>query len=115
MAVLALLQQSIPPGLIYGGIVAVVLFIIFAMIASRYTKVPPNMVMVVSGGLGQTIKQTDGRRRKLGFRIIKGGGTFVWPVIERVDTLSLEVMTIDVRTPEVYTLEGVPVLCDGVA
>jgi flotillin len=115
MAVIALLQLGLPPGLLYGGIIAVVLFVIFAMIANRYTKVPPNMVMVVSGGLGQTIKQSDGRRRKLGFRIIKGGGTFVWPVIERVDTLSLEVMTIDVRTPEVYTQLGVPVIVDGVA
>ncbi|MDQ3022845.1 MAG: SPFH domain-containing protein [bacterium] len=101
-------------GLIVGGVV--VFIVVTLMIwASRYTKVPPNMVMVVSGGLGQTIKQADGRRRKLGFRIIKGGGTFVWPVLERVDTLSLEVMTIDVRTPEVYTQLGVPVLVDGVA
>jgi flotillin len=114
MAEMALLQLAVNP-LTIGVALAIILFVITAMIASRYTKVPPNMVMVVSGGFGQTIKAADGRRRKLGFRIIKGGGTFVWPVLERVDTLSLEVMTIDVRTPEVYTFEGVPVLCDGVA
>ena len=38
-----------------------------------------------------------------------------WPVIEKVDMLSLELLTIDVQTPEVYTSKGVPVKVDGVA
>ena len=50
-----------------------------------------------------------------GFRIVKGGGTFVCPVVEKVDILSLELLTIDVQTPEVYTSKGVPVNVDGVA
>jgi len=50
-----------------------------------------------------------------GFRIVKGGGTFVLPVLEKVDVLSLELLTIDVQTPEVYTSKGVPVKVDGVA
>jgi flotillin len=37
------------------------------------------------------------------------------PVIERVDDLSLELMTIEVTTADVYTSEGVPVTVDGVA
>ena len=52
---------------------------------------------------------------KVGFRIVKGGGTFVWPIFEKVDMLSLELLTIDVQTPEVYTSKGVPVKVDGVA
>src|SRR5256712_7144437 len=50
-----------------------------------------------------------------GFRIVKGGGTFVIPVVEKVDILSLELLTIDVQTPEVYPSKGVPVRVDGVA
>src|SRR5208283_5086617 len=51
-----------------------------------------------------------------GFRIVKGGGTFVWPVFEKVDKLSLELLTIDVtQQQDVYTSKGVPVLVDGVA
>ena len=57
----------------------------------------------------------DGRTSKVGFRIVRGGGTFVMPVVERVDILSLELMTIDVKTPEVYTIQGVPIMVDGVA
>jgi flotillin len=57
----------------------------------------------------------DGTAREVGFRIVKGGGRFVWPVYEKVDILSLEILTIDVQTPEVYTSKGVPVRVDGVA
>jgi len=114
---LSLLQVSAPSvpvaGIVIG--VVVVVFVIIMIWASRYTKVPPNAVMVVTGGRGQWVRRTDGSRAKLGFRLIKGGGTFVWPVVERVDTLSLELMTIDVKTPEVYTVMGVPVIVDGVA
>jgi flotillin len=37
------------------------------------------------------------------------------PIFEKVDLLSLELLTIDVQTPEVYTSKGVPVKVDGVA
>lgn len=112
-----LLQVELPS--ISVGVIITLLvvafFVVVSIFASRYTKVPPNKVMVISGGFGKTIRLADGRPKKLGFRMIKGGGTFVWPIIERVDSLSLEVMTIDVRTPEVYTQQGVPVIVDGVA
>lgn len=114
LAALLLQLQGLPWGLI-GGAIAIAVIILIAIILGRYTKVPPNTVMVVSGGFGQTIRRADGTRDKLGFRIIKGGGTFVVPVLERVDMLSLELMTIDVKTPEVYTQMGVPVMVDGVA
>jgi flotillin len=104
------------PMFIAAGVVAI-LFIIFLFIgiwASRYTKVGPNQVLVVSGGKHQVI-DADGTARNVGFRIVKGGGTFVMPVKEKVDILSLEILTIDVQTPEVYTSKGVPVRVDGVA
>jgi len=81
------------------------LFIILGLYAKRYVKVGPNQVLIISGK----------RHGDMGFRIVKGGGTFVWPIIEKYDILSLELMTIDVKTPEVYTVTGVPVIVDGVA
>src|SRR5208282_5106085 len=101
---------------VVGGVVAVLfVFFIFAGIwASRYTKVGPNQVLVISGRKRKVL-DPDGNTREVGFRIVKGGGTFVWPVFEKVDVLSLELLTIDVQTPEVYTSKGVPVKVDGVA
>jgi flotillin len=101
---------------VVGG-VAAVLFVLFMMVgiwASRYTKVGPNQVLVISGRKHH-IMDPDGTSRDIGFRIVKGGGVFVWPVYEKVDLLSLELLTIDVQTPEVYTSKGVPVKVDGVA
>jgi flotillin len=107
--------------LLSGGIVVIVAVILvivviigFVMILSRYTKVGPNQVLVISGR-DHRYADPDGTLRKRGFRIVKGGGTFVYPVIEKVDLLSLELLTIDVQTPEVYTSKGVPVKVDGVA
>jgi flotillin len=104
-------------GLFSGGltiiaalVVAVVFFLLIILILSRYTKVGPNQVLIVSG---RKHRLEDGS--VVGFRIVKGGGTFVYPVLEKVDLLSLELLTIDVQTPEVYTSKGVPVKVDGVA
>jgi len=94
--------------------VLIVIFAVAAVWASRYTKVGPNEVLVVSG-IKRKIIDPDGVERTRGFRIVKGGGTFVIPVVEKVDILSLELLTIDVQTPEVYTSKGVPVKVDGVA
>jgi flotillin len=114
MHFLPLLAQMSPT---QGGIIIIaavvivfVLFLLLYMVFSRYTKVGPNQVLVVSG---LKRKAEDGSR--VGFRIVKGGGTFVWPIFEKVDILSLELLTIDVQTPEVYTSKGVPVKVDGVA
>src|SRR5438552_1862668 len=104
-----------------GGIIAVVIVVIaitiivgIAVVLSRYTKVGPNEVLIVSGKKHR-YADPDGTVKTRGFRIVKGGGTFVYPVVEKVDILSLELLTIDVQTPEVYTSKGVPVKVDGVA
>jgi flotillin len=100
---------------IFGiGALLLVFFIFAGIWASRYTKVGPNQVLVISGRKHR-ITDPDGVAREVGFRVVKGGGVFVWPVFEKVDVLSLELLTIDVQTPEVYTSKGVPVKVDGVA
>jgi flotillin len=112
-----LAQVSLPGGAIgLVAIVGIVLVIIIgiAVILSRYTKVGPNQVLVVSGRKHRYV-DPDGTERVRGFRIVKGGGSFIVPVLEKVDILSLELLTIDVQTPEVYTSKGVPVKVDGVA
>src|SRR5438874_451053 len=96
------------------GAVVIVVFIFLGIWAGRYTKVGPNQVLVISGIKRKRI-DPDGTAHDVGFRIVKGGGAFVLPVFEKVDILSLELLTIDVQTPEVYTSKGVPVKVDGVA
>jgi flotillin len=94
--------------------VLVVFFTFLGIWAKRYMKVGPNQVLVISGRKHKVL-DPDGTVREVGFKIRKGGGVFVLPVVEKVDVLSLELLTIDVQTPEVYTSKGVPVRVDGVA
>src|SRR6185503_4599137 len=103
-----------PIVIVAGVVLGIVILAVFVAILSRYTKVGPNEVLVASG-MKHKYADPDGIVRTRGFRIKKGGGTFVLPILEKVDILSLELMTIDVQTPEVYTSKGVPVKVDGVA
>jgi flotillin len=89
--------------------------LVLAMVYSgRYKKVGPNEVLIISGR-GMSTFDAVGKPYRRTFRIVRGGGTFIWPVLERTDFLSLELMTIEIVTPNVYTLQGVPVTVDGVA
>ena len=62
----------------------------------------PNQALIISGG---------GKEPK----VVVGGRVFVMPILQRVQTLSLEVMTLTPSTNRVYTKEGVAVSVDGVA
>ncbi|MFN2183944.1 MAG: flotillin family protein, partial [Anaerolineae bacterium] len=95
-----------------------ILFVVFTtagFYASRYKKVGPNQVLVISGRRREMINPVTGNRERVGFRVVKGGGSFIIPVLERVDILSMEILTIEVEVRSVYTVEGVPVHVDGVA
>jgi flotillin len=92
--------------IIGGSVLAGLLLIAFAVWAHQYTKVGPNEVLIISG--------RRRRRKGQGFRIVRGGGTYVRPFREKVQRLSLELMQFDVRTAETYTMHGVSVQVDGV-
>src|SRR5213078_1089260 len=89
-----------------GGVALALLVIAFAIWAHQYTKIGPNEVLIISG-------RRRGRKGA-GYRIIRGGGTYVRPFREKVQRLSLELMQFDVRTAETYSMHGVPVQVDGV-
>lgn len=99
-------------------VVTVFLFVIlagFAVYASRVRKVPPNQVLIISGRKLSITDSRTGEMQEVGFRLVRGGRSFIWPVLERADILSLELMTIEVGIQDVYTSQGVPVSLDGVA
>ncbi len=85
--------------------------IIAAWLFSRnYIKVPPNTVAVLSG---RKRKLADGRT--VGYRLVPGGAVLRIPLLERVDYLSLNVMTIPLEIRRAYTVKGVPVTVKAVA
>jgi flotillin len=88
-----------------------ILFTLAAIYASRVQKVGPNEVLVISGR--RTRNTQTGEQEP--YRIVKGGRAFIWPILERVDRLLLEIMTIEVTTENVYTKQGVAITLEGVA
>ena len=86
-----------------------VIFIFAAIWASRYFRVGPNQVLIVSGRQHQL---ADGTRR--GFRIVRTGGTFVIPVTEKAEALSLEVQSIEMPKQRVPTTQA-PITMDCLA
>jgi flotillin len=96
-------------------LIGIFMFTILALVfvySSRIKKVGPNQALIISGR-GEGRPDAEGMVSK--FRIVTGGRAFVWPVLERIDDLSLEILTIDITTPDVPTSQGVPVTVDGIA
>jgi flotillin len=93
-------------------VVAVVLGFFAAMwlISRNYLKVSPNAVAVLSG---RRRKLPDGR--VVGYRMIRGGAALRIPLLEKVEYLHLNVMTIPLEIKRAYTLKGVPVSVKAVA
>lgn len=96
------------------GVIAVVLFLIILLVAKQYRKVGPNEVLIISGRK-KRIELPDGTKKKIGFRYRMGGGTFVWPFLETVDVLPIDVINIQIKTPEVITKNGIHILAEASA
>ncbi len=101
--------------LILIGIIIVILVLLSILIAKQYRKVGPNEVLIISGGRKRSVLQPDGTKRKIGYRYRLGGGTFVWPFLETVDILPIDVINLSIKIPEVLTYGGILIMADASA
>jgi flotillin len=87
---------------IIAGLLVVAVLLIMALIARTYRKAGPHEALIVYG-----FRKT---------RIINGGGTVVFPMVEVCRELSLELMSFDVAPQQsLYTNQGVAVTVEAVA
>ena len=91
-------------------LVVLALIVAMALFGKNYLKVPPNVVAIFSGR-----KRTLPDGKIVGYRMVKGGASFRWPLLEKVDYLSLNVFTIPLEIKRAYTLKGVPISVKAVA
>jgi len=102
-----------------ASVVIGVLFVIAAFyILARllYKKVGPDEALIVYGRrqmFGDKVRDEKGAAE--GFRIVRGGGTFVFPATEQYRILSLRMMTLDIDLQHVYTSQGIPINVKAVA
>lgn len=78
-------------------IAALVILLLIVMIVS-YKKVGPNQVLFITGAF------LRGR-----VKVIKGGGAFVWPVLQQAQVQTLDTFNIDVSVEDIMTKTQVPV------
>lgn len=69
----------------------------------KFVSCGPNEAIIVSGCCRSSPT------------IRAGGQVFVWPLFHRIQRLSLNTMTLNIDSPKVYSLGGVPVTVKGVA
>jgi flotillin len=87
--------------LVVGLMIAVIVFTLSSL-AALFRRAGPHEAIIVYGFRGT--------------RIVKGGGTVVFPMVESSKTLSLELMSFDVAPQQdLYTRQGVAVTVEAVA
>lgn len=91
-------------------LVIVPLVIFLSLLSKNYIKVSPNQAAVISG---RRKKLSDGTT--VGYRLVRGNAAFVFPFLEKVEYLDLNVITVPLATQRAYTSQGVPVSVKAVA
>ncbi len=88
--------------ILLGSLMALSILFIVGMFAKLFRKAGPHEALVVYGFRGT--------------RVIKGRGTVIYPMVETVKSLSLELMSFDVAPQQdLYTRQGVAVTVEAVA
>ena len=82
------------------GLIGVIVLIVLMLIVliSSYKKVGPNQVMFITGAF------LHGR-----VKVVKGGGAFVWPILQQAQVQTLDTFNIDVSVEDIMTKTQVPV------
>ena len=84
------------------GLMVLVVVFLMGMLAKMFRKAGPHEAIIVYGFRGT--------------RIVKGGGTIIFPMVESAKELSLELMSFDVAPQQdLYTKQGVAVTVEAVA
>jgi flotillin len=84
------------------ALIVVVTIALMGTLARLFRKAGPNEALIVYGMRGQ--------------RVVKGHGTFIFPMFEHARLLSLELMSFDVAPQQdLYTKQGVAVTVEAVA
>lgn len=89
--------------------VVVVGFFLMLVVKRLLFVAAPNEALVFSGRFRR------GHRGEMGYRIVRGGRSLRWPLIERVEKLDLTMFTIDVHVQNAYSRGGIPLNVVGVA
>ena len=108
--------ENLVSGVSIAVAILIVIVVLYIGVRSFYKKAGPDEALIVYGRkkrIGSKVVDASGEAQ--GFRIVRGGGTFVVPAWEGFERLSLKVMTLDINLADVYTVQGIPIRVRAVA
>lgn len=106
-------MSTLIPIIVVVGVI-LTLFILVAILAKSYIKVPPNVAAVFYGKKSKRVTK-EGASVSEGFKVISGGAKFKWPIIEDVAYLALDAFQLEISLREIPNIDGVPVTIGAVA
>ena len=92
-----------------GGTILGILVLVW-LLKSFILVCPPNHVLILSGRKRQT---SDGRQ--VGFRVVKGGWAFRWPILETAEWLEMTNISVPMSVEGAYSLGNIPLSVQSVA
>jgi flotillin len=94
---------GLPMGVfVWAGLIVLAIMLVMGIVAKMFRKAGPHEALIIYGMRGT--------------RIVKGGGTIIFPMVEQCRELSLELMSFDVAPAQsLYTQQGVAVTVEAVA
>lgn len=101
-------ENLLVPGLI--GLVAFGFVAVIAAAASRYRKFAPNEVGIF---YGRKYRSPDGSER--GFRIVAGGGSMLWPIVEHLQVMNTAAFQSVIDETAIPNKDNVKINVRGVA
>ncbi len=96
-------------------LVVLAFIIVIRVMASRYKKIPPNQVGIFFGRKYTYVDLADGKTKSRGFRIVSGGGSLLWPIVENLQYMSTAAFQTTIDETNIPNKDNVKVSVKGVA
>ncbi len=93
-----------------AGLIVLAVIVVTVAVKSFIVICPPNQIAVITG---RARELSDGTA--IGYRVLRGGRTLRWPIIEKVQFMDLNTIAIEVAVHNAYSKGAIPLNVQGIA
>jgi flotillin len=93
-----------------AGLIVLAIVVVTLAVKAFIVICPPNQIAVITG---RARELSDGTA--IGYRVLRGGRTLRWPIIEKVQFMDLNTIAIEVSVHNAYSKGAIPLNVQGIA